>query len=183
MQLTFFSLGSGSCGNCYYLATESDAIIIDCGVSSRRLKKNFLEYGLKISKVRSVFVTHDHADHIKAAGKLSAGHARTLLALKDRDMMLPMAKLVIELDLSVRRLEDEVKKANRPKKSTEDEDEAPVYVDYLREMELRIQRTIGRRVKIEDGKRKKTLTLYYEDNEDLDELLRALCGDEFFEEA
>ena len=32
MQLTFFSLGSGSCGNCYYLATESDAIIIDCGV-------------------------------------------------------------------------------------------------------------------------------------------------------
>lgn len=80
MQLTFFSLGSGSCGNCYYLATESDAIIIDCGVSSRRLKKNFLEYGLKISKVRSVFVTHDHADHIKAAGKLSAEFALPVYA-------------------------------------------------------------------------------------------------------
>jgi len=148
------------------------------------------DLSLRVGKSRSAVANTvrlldlpDEVLELVAAGKLSAGHARTLLALKDRDMMLPMAKLVIELDLSVRRLEDEVKKANRPKKSTEDEDEAPVYVDYLREMELRIQRTIGRRVKIEDGKRKKTLTLYYEDNEDLDELLRALCGDEFFEEA
>ena len=71
MPLTFFSLGSGSCGNCYYLATESDAIIIDCGVSIRRFKKNMQEYGMKIGKVKGMIITHDHADHIKAAGKLS----------------------------------------------------------------------------------------------------------------
>lgn len=71
MQVTFFSLGSGSCGNCYYIATETDAIIIDCGVSFRRFKKNMTEYGMKIGKVRAILVTHDHADHIKAAGKLS----------------------------------------------------------------------------------------------------------------
>lgn len=118
-----------------------------------------------------------------ALGKISAGHARALLGLKNRDDILPMAKKVIELDLSVRRLEEEVKRANRPaRKEKEETDDAPVYVDYLREMELRIQRTIGRRAKIEEGKRKKTLTLYYEDNEDLDELLRGLCGDDFFDE-
>ena len=71
MPLTFFSLGSGSCGNCYYLATESDAIVIDCGVSIRRFKKNMQEYGMKIGKVKGIIITHDHADHIKAAGKLS----------------------------------------------------------------------------------------------------------------
>jgi len=71
MPLTFFSLGSGSCGNCYYLATESDAIIIDCGVSLRRFKKYMLEYGMKTGKVKAVLITHDHADHIKAAGKIS----------------------------------------------------------------------------------------------------------------
>ena len=71
MQLTFFSLGSGSCGNCYYLATDTDAIIIDCGISIRRFKKNMLEYGMKIGKVKGMLITHDHADHIKAAGKLS----------------------------------------------------------------------------------------------------------------
>ncbi|MBR1522015.1 MAG: MBL fold metallo-hydrolase [Bacteroidaceae bacterium] len=71
MPLTFFSLGSGSCGNCYYIATETDAIIVDCGISLRRFKKYLQEYGIKMGKVRALLITHDHADHIKAAGKLS----------------------------------------------------------------------------------------------------------------
>ncbi|MBO4672859.1 MAG: MBL fold metallo-hydrolase [Bacteroidaceae bacterium] len=71
MPLTFFSLGSGSCGNCYYLATETDAIIIDCGISLRRFKKCMQEYGMKLGKVKAILITHDHADHIKAAGKIS----------------------------------------------------------------------------------------------------------------
>lgn len=70
-MLTFLSLGSGSCGNCYYIATENDAIIVDCGVGIRRFKKNLVEYGMKASKIRGILITHDHADHIKAAGKIS----------------------------------------------------------------------------------------------------------------
>lgn len=70
-QLTFFSLGSGSCGNCYYLATSTEAIIIDCGISLRSFKKSMMEYGMKIGKVKGILITHDHADHIKAAGKIS----------------------------------------------------------------------------------------------------------------
>lgn len=125
----------------------------------------------------------DEVLELVARGELSAGHARTLLGVKCRDEMLPLAKRAIEADMSVRRLEGEVKLLNRKSKAKEYPDvEVPVYVDYLREMELRIQRAIGRRAKIEVGKRKKTLTLYYEDNEDLDELLRGLCGDEFFDE-
>jgi phosphoribosyl 1,2-cyclic phosphodiesterase len=80
MQLTFLSLGSGSCGNCYYLATETDAIIIDCGISLRRFKKYAQEYGMKMSKVRGLLVTHDHADHIKAAGKLSREYSMPVYA-------------------------------------------------------------------------------------------------------
>lgn len=75
MNLTFFSFGSGSCGNCYYLATDTDAILIDCGIGIRRIKKNMLEYGLKIGKVKGMIITHDHADHIKSAGKLSREYA------------------------------------------------------------------------------------------------------------
>ena len=71
MPLTFLSLGSGSCGNCYCIATETDAIIIDCGVGIRRFKRNMSEYGMKIGKVKGIFITHDHSDHIKAAGKVS----------------------------------------------------------------------------------------------------------------
>jgi len=115
-----------------------------------------------------------------ASKQLSAGHARTLLGVKSRDDMILLAKLTVEQGFSVRRLEDEVKKANRPKK--ERVEEVIPFVDYIRETELRIQRCLGRKAKIENKGRKKTLTLYYEDNEDLDELLEQLCGKEFSEE-
>jgi hypothetical protein len=44
-----------------------------------------------------------------------------------------------------------------------------------------MQSKLGRRVKIEGKGRKKSLTLFYEDNEDLDELLELLCGRDFLE--
>lgn len=118
-----------------------------------------------------------------AARELSAGHARTLLGVKDRDDMLLLAQITAEQDLSVRQLEEQVKKINKKKKVVEEdvEIEAPV-VDYFREMELKIQRQLGRKVKIEDKGKKKTLTLYYEDNEDLDELLKSICGNDFVDE-
>ena len=116
-----------------------------------------------------------------ASGELSAGHGRTLLGLKNRDNMLALAEKVIVLDLSVRQLEEEVKRANKPKRP-EPEEEALPLVDYFREMELRVQSHLGRKVKIEGKGRKKTLTLYYEDNEDLDEILTALCGKDFLDQ-
>ena len=118
-----------------------------------------------------------------AARELSAGHARTLLGVKDREDMILLAQIASEQDLSVRQLEEQVKKINRAKKvvKEDDEDEAP-FVDYFREMELKIQRQLGRKVKISDKGSKKTLTLFYEDNEDLDELLKVICGDDFLED-
>ena len=116
-----------------------------------------------------------------AAGELSAGHARTLLGVKDPEDMLLLAQYAAEGDMSVRQLEEAVKKINKPKKE-EKEEEAVPFVDYFREMELKIQRALGRKAKIVDKGRKKTLTLFYEDNEDLDELLALLCGKDFLEE-
>jgi ParB family chromosome partitioning protein len=118
-----------------------------------------------------------------AARELSAGHARTLLGVKDKEDMILLAQFAAEQDLSVRQLEEQVKKINKKKKVTEDDAELEVpVVDYFREMELRIQRQLGRKVKIEAKGKKKTLTLYYEDNEDLDELLKTICGDDFLDE-
>ncbi len=118
-----------------------------------------------------------------ASRELSAGHARTLLGVKDPEDMILLAQFAAEQDLSVRQLEEQVKKINRKKKTTDDDAKETVpFVDYFREMELRIQRQLGRKVKIEDKGKKKTLTLYYEDNEDLDELLKAICGKDFLDE-
>ena len=117
-----------------------------------------------------------------ASGEISSGHGRTLLGVKDRDNMLLLAKKIVELDLSVRQLENEVKIINKPQKPEPEEDEEPIYVDYFREMEIRIQSRLGRRAMIKGKGRKKSLTLFYEDNEDLDELLKSICGEDFLEE-
>ena len=118
-----------------------------------------------------------------AAKELSAGHARTLLGVKDPEDMILLAQFASEQDLSVRQLEEQVKKVNRAKKTVkEDAVEEEPFVDYFREMELKIQRQLGRKVKIQDKGAKKTLTLFYEDNEDLDDLLKLICGSDFLEE-
>lgn len=118
-----------------------------------------------------------------ASGDLSAGHARTLLGVKNRDDMLILADKTIELDFSVRQLEEEVKRINKPKKPELETDDEPLpVVDYFREMELRMMSHLGRKVKIDGKGRKKSITLFYEDNEDLDELLATICGKEFLEE-
>ena len=118
-----------------------------------------------------------------AAKELSAGHARTLLGLKDTEDMLLLAQAAAEQGMSVRHLEEAVKRANKPKKEEPDEEDVKLpIVDYYREMELKIQRTLGRKAKIVDKGKKKTLTLFYEDNEDLDELLTAICGKSFLED-
>lgn len=70
-MLKFISFGSGSSGNCYFLFTESTGLLIDAGVGIRTIKKYFREYGLSLSQVKHILITHDHADHIKAAGALS----------------------------------------------------------------------------------------------------------------
>ena len=117
-----------------------------------------------------------------AARELSAGHARTLLGVKDREDMILLAQFAAEQDLSVRQLEEQVKKINKKKKPAPEVEEEEPFVDYFREMELRIQRQLGRKVKIADKGSKKTLTLFYEDNEDLDELLKLICGNDFLDE-
>lgn len=70
-MLNFISFGSGSCGNCYYIYTETYGILIDIGIGIRKLKKYFHDYGLNVKDVRYVLITHDHADHVKAVGSFS----------------------------------------------------------------------------------------------------------------
>lgn len=64
----FFSIGSGSSGNCSYLGTKDYGILIDAGIGIRTIKKALREYGVPFEKIMAVLITHDHADHIKTVG-------------------------------------------------------------------------------------------------------------------
>ncbi|MGL4852253.1 MAG: MBL fold metallo-hydrolase [Phocaeicola sp.] len=70
MNIIFFSIGSGSSGNAYYVGTSEGGILVDAGVGIRTLKRSLKERGISLEAIQAVFVTHDHADHIKAVGHL-----------------------------------------------------------------------------------------------------------------
>lgn len=67
-MLEFMSLSSGSSGNCYFLHDGNKGIVIDAGVSLRRLKKLLLERGFSLDSFQAILVTHDHLDHIRHLG-------------------------------------------------------------------------------------------------------------------
>lgn len=67
-MLYFKSYSSGSCGNCYYLGDGKDGILIDAGVSLRRLRQFLQADGMDCDAFSAMLVTHDHLDHIRALG-------------------------------------------------------------------------------------------------------------------
>lgn len=69
-ELIFRCFASGSSGNCYYLGTRRQGILIDAGISARSIQKYLREMGLDFHNIMGVLVTHDHADHIRAVGTL-----------------------------------------------------------------------------------------------------------------
>ena len=71
-RFSFFSLSSGSCGNCYYLGNSHYGILIDVGIGPRVIKKRLAEHGVSMSSIIAILITHDHLDHIKSAGYLGA---------------------------------------------------------------------------------------------------------------
>lgn len=79
-MIEFLCLGSGSSGNGYFLKTANTGILIDAGISIRTLKKHFKAYGYSLDQVDAVFITHDHADHIKAVGQLANDHNKPIYA-------------------------------------------------------------------------------------------------------
>ena len=153
------------------------------------------EYGLtqeevstRISRSRSAVSNAirllDLPDSVMKAvsdGRLSAGHARALLGLRDDDRIISAAETVISRGLSVRATEELVRSLNRAqneaKKPPRAETEADRYMNWLCR---RMSDSLKRGVRIVGGK-KKHIELEYRDSDDLERRIRKLCGEDFFD--
>lgn len=118
------------------------------------------------------------------SGELSAGHARALLGLNDAELMPQLAQRCIDRQMSVREVEGMVKKLNSAKPIDEDDELLLEGVNhrkiYMKELENRLQETLGRRAKIAYTPKKKVLELSFDSDEDLETLLTTICGESFF---
>ena len=64
MSLYITSLNSGSNGNCYYIGNDEEAVFVDAGISCRETERRMKRLGLLMQKVKAIFVSHEHSDHI-----------------------------------------------------------------------------------------------------------------------
>lgn len=71
MSLRIASLNSGSNGNCYYIGNENEAVLVDAGISCLETEKRMKRLGLCLKKVKAIFISHEHRDHIGGVVVLS----------------------------------------------------------------------------------------------------------------
>ena len=162
-------------------------------------KKLQEEYGLTQDKVASavgksrsavantlrLLDLPEEAGALVASGKLSEGHAKVLLGTTYEEDLIKAAKEVAEKGLSVRETEALVKRLNAASAAEEAEEtlkDFPVKVNYTKVLEEKAGRMLGRRVSINGRGKTRRLELFYEDREDLENLLKVLCGDRIFED-
>ena len=112
--------------------------------------------------------------------EISAGHARSLLSLKNREDMIMLAERIKARGMSVRDTEASVKRILNAKAKVVAEPD-PQKSLYIKDVEDRASTALGRRVKITNTPRKKTVELTFENDDDFTYVLKKLCGDNFFD--
>lgn len=109
-------------------------------------------------------------------GELSAGHAKALLGFDNQEMLLEVAQRAADGGLTVRQVERLVQKAAE---AVDDVPKTNKKIDtYFREMELSLNESLGRKVKIDYGKDKGALILEFYDKDDLKAIADRLTGEE-----
>ena len=117
-------------------------------------------------------------------GDISAGHARALLGLKNKDAIVDTAEQILVRSLSVRDTEALVKKLNKEFEKGEEpeaEESDEIAVDYIKDLEKRAMHITGKRVKIKTKGKVSTVEIDFYGNDDLEDILVKLCGNDIIE--
>ena len=70
-ECAFYTLFSGSSGNSVYVTCGEDAILIDAGKNCKTVENALVGLGSSLSKIKAIFVTHEHSDHVAALPVIS----------------------------------------------------------------------------------------------------------------
>ena len=159
------------------------ALIERFGLTQDQLSK---EVGKSRSAIANMLRLVDLPDEVLDMlkdGEITTGHARAILGLDDDEQMVLLAQKTVERGLSVREVERLVRKilAEQDVEILATKDDSVVQRRvYMRELERKAMDTLGRRVKINQTSKKKTVELTFDSDSDLEELLVLLCGQDFF---
>ena len=99
--MRFVSIASGSSGNCIYAGTENSHVLIDAGISAKRIEKGLFELGLKPSELNGICITHEHTDHTKGLGVLARRYGIPIYATEGTLYEIRNTKSLGEFDTSL----------------------------------------------------------------------------------
>ncbi len=166
-------------------AMAYDALIEKFDLTQEQVAKQVGKSRSAVTNALRLLELPEKALEMLGTNVLSAGHARALLGLDDRSQIDEVAERVADRELSVRETEQLVKRMNaaaEPKEEfTELDSEAGRLNLYIKEIERRSMSALGKKVRITHTPRKKTIEIAYETNEDLEAMLKTLCGEDIFD--
>ena len=158
------------------------ALIEKFGMTQDQVAKQVGRSRPAVANMLRLLELPDQVLEMLRVGDLSAGHARALLALESDEDMIDVATRVVTRNLSVREVEALVKRMTAAPTMVVEERIHPQVKIHMKELERRAMSTLGRKVRISRSSRKKVVELTYDNDEDLEVLLRSLCGETIFEE-
>ena len=160
------------------------SLIEDYGMTQEELAKQIGKSRPAVANILRLLELPDEVMALVKEGTLSAGHARTLLGLKNPTRMIGAANTVVTKNLSVRETEALVKKLNRIEKEINDPkpvDDEPI-VDYSKELARKMTEKLGKKVIISGKGKQRKLEISFSDDKELDELVNKLCGANIFDD-
>ena len=168
--------------NPYEEAMAYGALVENYGLTQEQMAEKIGKSRSAIANALRLLELPEEVLEMLKTRDISAGHARALLGLKNKDIIVDTAQEIMIKSYSVREVESLVKKLNRLfERENAPKDEKPVTIDsmvnYAKDLEERAMSILGRRVKILDADKTKFIQIEYADNEELEELLVKLCGD------
>ena len=165
-------------------ALAYEALIDRFGLTQDQVAKQVGKSRSAVTNMLRLLELPDEVLELLKNGDLSAGHARALLGLKNEDQIPSLAQKIVEKGLSVRDVERTIRLMNYEPSESDDEEESELTQRkaYMHDLEHRALSVLGRRVKILKNAKKRVVELAYSDDEDLEALLRTICGEDFFDE-
>ena len=171
--------------NPYEEAAAYKALIDQYGLTQEEVSEKVGKSRSAVANAMRLLDLPDDVLEMLKTGDISAGHARALLGLKNKDSIVDTAEQILVRSLSVRDTEALVKKLNKEYEKgllpEEEKNGDEIEVDYIKDLEKKAMYLTGKRVKIKQKGKVSTVEIDFYGNDDLEDILVKLCGKSIIE--
>jgi ParB family chromosome partitioning protein len=146
-------------------------LIDEFGMTQEELSKRVGKSRSQIANTVRLLNLDEEIKKLISEEKLTAGHARALLAIEDKKERLKIAKKISESNMSVRETEETVKIKTQEKKKNKNQEINPVFIDITE----KLQRALGTRVKVKGTEKRGKIEIEYYSEDELERILETIA--------